>query len=134
VNGRPPGSPLLENHKHRRHDQREAQNIVPLDGRTQIENRENREHSQGDYFLDRLQLHGAEFVGADAIGGYLKTIFEKAMAQLMTMTLNSGTSRYFKCPYQANVMKMLEMVSNTIVVIVFYAASNGPVFSSEQLR
>ena len=34
------------------------------------------------------------------------------------MTLSSGTSRYFKCPYQANVMKMLEMVSNTIVVIV----------------
>jgi hypothetical protein len=33
----------------------------------------------------------------------------------MTITLNSGTSRYFRWPYQAKVMKMLETVSSKMV-------------------
>ena len=40
------------------------------------------------------------------------------MPQLMTMTLNRGACRYFKWPYQAKVIKMFEMVSRTIVVMV----------------
>jgi hypothetical protein len=55
-------SPLLENHKHRGHDQHEPHQVVPLDGRVQVQDRKDREHGQRDHFLDRLQLHGAEFV------------------------------------------------------------------------
>ena len=40
------------------------------------------------------------------------------MSQLITMTLNSGTWRYFRWPYHAKVMKMLETVSSSIVVII----------------
>src|SRR6266478_8197188 len=39
------------------------------------------------------------------------------MSQLMTMTLNSGACRYFRWPYQAKVMKMLERVRSRIVVM-----------------
>src|SRR5580765_921234 len=40
------------------------------------------------------------------------------MPQLTRMTLNKGACRYFRCPYQAKVMKIFEMVSRTIVVMV----------------
>src|ERR1035438_10081833 len=40
------------------------------------------------------------------------------MPQLMTIILNRGGSRNFRWPYHANVIKMLEMVSRLIVVIV----------------
>src|ERR1700680_3759733 len=46
--------------------------------------------------------------------GTWKQYSKKAISQLTTITLYSGTSRYFKCPYQAKVMKMLEMVSSAI--------------------
>jgi hypothetical protein len=37
------------------------------------------------------------------------------MPQLATITIHSGESLYFKCPYQAKVMKMLEMVRRMTV-------------------
>ena len=39
------------------------------------------------------------------------------IVRLITITLKSGTPRYFKWPYQAKVMKMLEIVSRIMVVI-----------------
>src|SRR5882672_7636788 len=39
------------------------------------------------------------------------------MPQLARITFQSPSFRYFKCPYQAKVMKILEIVSNTIVRI-----------------
>jgi hypothetical protein len=39
------------------------------------------------------------------------------MSQLMTITLNSGAWRYFRWPYQAKVMKMLERVRSRIMVM-----------------
>jgi len=111
-------SPLLENHKHRGHDQHEPHQVVPLDGSVQVQDRKDREHCQRNHFLNRLQLHGAEFVRPNTIGRDLKAIFKNAMPQLIRMTLKSGACRYFRCPYQAKVMKILEMVSRTIVVIL----------------
>src|ERR1700675_2794009 len=49
--------------------------------------------------------------------GTWKQYSAKAMSQLMTMTLNSGAWRYFRWPYQAKVMKMLERVRSRIVVM-----------------
>jgi hypothetical protein len=40
------------------------------------------------------------------------------MSQLTKITFGRGVVRYFKWPYQENVMKMFEMVSSTIVVIL----------------
>ena len=51
------------------------------------------------------------------LAGTWKQYSAKAMNQLMTMTLNSGAWRYFKWPYQAKVIKMLERVRSRIVVI-----------------
>src|SRR5258708_30589513 len=49
--------------------------------------------------------------------GTWKQYSAKAMSQLITMTLNSGAWRYFRWPYQAKVMKMLERVRSRIVVM-----------------
>src|ERR1700693_1471122 len=49
------------------------------------------------------------------LAGTWKQYSKKAIIQLITITLNSGTSRYFRWPYQAKVMKMLETVSSAIV-------------------
>src|ERR1700721_1956343 len=51
------------------------------------------------------------------LAGTWKQYSAKAMSQLMTMTLNRGTLRYLRWPYQANVMKMLEKVRSRIVVM-----------------
>src|ERR1700693_5324262 len=51
------------------------------------------------------------------LAGTWKQYSAKAMSQLMTMTLNSGAWRYFRWPYQAKVMKMLERVRSRIVVM-----------------
>src|ERR1039457_3974018 len=51
------------------------------------------------------------------LAGTWKQYSAKAMSQLMTMTLNRGAWRYFRWPYQAKVMKMLERVRNSIVVM-----------------
>src|SRR5450755_762198 len=51
------------------------------------------------------------------LAGTWKQYSAKAMIQLMRITLNSGTSRYFRWPYQAKVMKMLEMVRSRIVIM-----------------
>jgi len=52
------------------------------------------------------------------------------MAQLTRITLTNGVCRYFRCPYQANVIKILDMVSNTIVVIAVYAASTAYILAT----
>jgi hypothetical protein len=39
------------------------------------------------------------------------------MPQLAKITIHSGAALNFKWPYQANVMKMLEMISSRIVSI-----------------
>src|SRR4051794_23838608 len=41
------------------------------------------------------------------------------MPQLMRITLSSGALRYFRCPYQANVMKTFETSSSRIVSMFF---------------
>jgi hypothetical protein len=40
-----------------------------------------------------------------------------AMPQLARIAIHSGVSLYLRCPYQASVMKMLEIVNNMIVRI-----------------
>src|SRR5271154_2655869 len=51
------------------------------------------------------------------LAGTWKQYSKNAISQLTKMTLNSGVWRYFRWPYQANVMKMFEMVSSSRVVI-----------------
>src|SRR5208337_906320 len=49
------------------------------------------------------------------LAGTWKQYSKKAIIQLITITFNNGTLRYFRWPYQAKVMKMLETVSRAIV-------------------
>src|SRR5580658_2196871 len=51
------------------------------------------------------------------LAGTWKQYSAKAISQLTTITLNKGAWRYLRWPYQAKVMKILERVSNRIVVI-----------------
>src|SRR5580704_4843722 len=51
------------------------------------------------------------------LAGTWKQYSKKAIIQLMTITLNSGADLYFRWPYQANVMKMLEQVRSRIVLM-----------------
>jgi hypothetical protein len=61
--------------------------------------------------------------------GTWKQYSAKAMAQLIRMTLKRGALRYFKCPYQAKVIKMLEIVRRMMVYILFC-----PLRHSEKLK
>jgi hypothetical protein len=69
--------PLPENYEHGGHDQNKAQNVIPLYLLVEIQHREDRENGEGYDFLDCLELHRAEFVGSNAIGGDLKAIFKE---------------------------------------------------------
>src|ERR1700730_3044554 len=46
--------------------------------------------------------------------GTWKQYSKKAIPQLTKITFHKASLRYFKCPYQANVMKILETVSSSI--------------------
>jgi hypothetical protein len=69
--------PLLKNYEHGGNDQNKAQNVIPLYLLVEIQHRENREHGKRYDFLDGLQLHRAELIGSNAIGGDLKAIFKE---------------------------------------------------------
>src|SRR5579864_6785396 len=49
------------------------------------------------------------------LAGTWKQYSKNAMPQLMMITFHRATLRNFKCPYQANVMNMFEMVRRRIV-------------------
>ena len=70
-------SPFPEDHSYSGDDQCEAGQIIPPQRLFQVQDREDREHRQGNDFLDRLQLGGGEFVRADAVSGHLETVFEE---------------------------------------------------------
>ena len=50
-------------------------------------------------------------MAADPVGRDLKAVLEEREAQLTSVTFQIGTFWYFRWPYQANVMKMLEKIS-----------------------
>src|SRR5579859_7744835 len=56
------------------HDAPESRHVIPLQLLAKVPHRKYR---KSDHFLDRLELCGCKFVGADAIGRNLKTIFKK---------------------------------------------------------
>ena len=64
----PPLLPFLENEKHGRQDEDEADQVVPFEILLEIEDGEDGEHDQGDDLLDRLELSGAELGVAEAVG------------------------------------------------------------------
>src|ERR1700761_9673879 len=51
------------------------------------------------------------------LAGTWKMYSKRAMPQLARITIHSGWSLNFRCPYQARFMKVLEMVSRRIVFI-----------------
>jgi len=107
----------MENEESSHGDETEADQVVPFHGLAEVENRKHGKDGQRDDFLNGFQLRGVEFVRAEAVAGTWKQYSKKAMPQLATTTFQSATLRYFRCPYQAKVMKMLEMVSSRIVCI-----------------
>src|SRR5690606_27629662 len=48
------------------------------------------------------------------LAGTIRQYSKNAIPQLTRITANSGEDLYFRCPYQAKVMKMLEAVSSRI--------------------
>jgi len=54
--------------------------VIPFELFAQIGDGEYGEDAKGKHFLNRLELRGVEFVGADAVGGHLKAVFEKRYA------------------------------------------------------
>src|SRR5579864_8436727 len=61
------------------------------------------------------------------LAGTWKQYSKNAMPQLVMITFHRATLRNFKCPYQANVMNMFEMVRRRIVRM-------RPVDSSKDIR
>src|SRR6478736_3397109 len=52
------------------------------------------------------------------LAGTIRQYSKKAMPQEMRIVIQSGLSwRYFKCPYQAKVMKIFERLRRTMVVM-----------------
>ena len=67
----------MEYDERRRDDQGKAQNVVPLERFTQIENRKAHEDRQRNDLLNGFKLGGAEVAVAHAIGRHLKAVFKK---------------------------------------------------------
>ena len=93
--------------------------MVPFQLHFEGNHREHGKYGERNHLLDDLELHDIKGTAVVAepqpVGWHLKAIFEKATAQLKAMTPMRGnaanqlnSSRIFRCPYQAKVMKMLE--------------------------
>jgi hypothetical protein len=52
------------------------------------------------------------------LAGTINMYSNKAMPQLMSIAFYNGNEVFFKLPYQAKVIKMLEAVSRSIVRII----------------
>src|SRR5271165_2656974 len=52
------------------------------------------------------------------LAGTWEQYSKNAISQLTRITLNSGSCRYFRWPYQATVMKMFEIVRSRIVLMI----------------
>jgi hypothetical protein len=68
------------------------------------------------------------------LAGTWKQYSKNAIAQLAAIRRGSGALRYFKCPYQAKVMKILEIVSRTMVVIGEQFRSGAQTFKAEKTQ
>ena len=98
--------------------------MVPPQGvRFHEDDGEDREDQQGDDFLDHFELpdrEGASQLGAaDAVGRTWKQYSNRAIPQLSRM-MDSIPKRSILdlkaiCPYQANVIKVLERISRAMV-------------------
>ena len=67
----------MKNEKYADNNEAEARGVVPLDLFTEIKDREDGEHRQGDDLLNGLQLRGGEFVRTNAIRRYLEAVLEE---------------------------------------------------------
>ena len=94
-----------------------ADAVVPLEFFTEIGDGKDRKDGKGDDFLNGLELSSVEFVRADAVGGDLKAVFKKGDAPAGDDHFPERFAAVFEVPYQAKVMKMLEIVSRTMVRI-----------------
>jgi hypothetical protein len=72
--------PFVKDEERAGGDQAETRGVVPFEFVAEIPHGKYGENDQGDDFLDGFQLCRGEFVGADAVGGYLETIFEEGDA------------------------------------------------------
>ena len=72
--------PLVKDEERAGGYQAKACGVVPFEFVAEIPDGKYGEDDEGDDFLNGFQLRGAEFVGADAVGGDLETIFEEGDA------------------------------------------------------
>src|SRR6185437_8159672 len=95
---------------------KERAKIAPADRLLQDEHRKDREHAERDDLLDDLELPAAEAVSvAEAVRGDRETIFDQRDSPADEIAAITGICGNFKFPYQAMVMKMLEMMSKAMV-------------------
>ena len=85
--------------------------MIPFQRLSEIKRRETREYRQRNYFLHRLQLRRRIDARADVVCRHHKAVFEKAMPQDAGISSQIGALGNLSCPYQAKVMKILEMQS-----------------------
>ena len=70
----------MKNKKGAGGDEAEARGVVPFEFVAEVPDGKYREDGEGNDFLNRFELRGTEFVGADAVGGDLETVFEEGDA------------------------------------------------------
>jgi hypothetical protein len=70
--------PFVEYEEHTQHDAGEAEEVIPAKFFAEVDESENAEDCQGDGLLNHFKLIAGEaFFVAQAVGGNLKTVFEK---------------------------------------------------------
>ena len=115
TSGVPMDLELVEHEERARHQATEGDGMVPVQLVTKVERREHPEDRQGNDFLDHLQLVRRKVLAPMRLAGTCRQYSKNAMDQLTTITFHNGTSRYFRWPYHAKVIKIFEPINKRMV-------------------
>jgi hypothetical protein len=93
------------------------QDVPPAGSLAQVEIRKHHEDRQGNGFLEDFELIPRKLSVPEPVRRHLKAVLAKRDQPADDIAATSGAVWYFRWPYQAMVMKLLEMSSSITVRI-----------------
>jgi hypothetical protein len=97
--------------KHKRHD------IIPREFFFQKRDSEDQKDNEGHDLLNDLELEARELAIAETICWHREAVLEQRNRPRRIAFQSGQEWPYFKCPYQAKVMKQFEQISRKMVLM-----------------